>query len=144
MGFFPKYFKIRNRNSHVKLFKIIVFFWNKKVFTADSYFVENSTLLRNHVSSFPAPYCHQSVTRNVDEVSLWIQYEIFWRYLLLFHSCRPLYCDHNKFGKSTSRFSQTFKKTLIIQSIFVENFVRQFCLMKFLNLASIFCASKSE
>ena len=27
-----------------------------------------------------------------------------------FHSCTPLYRDHEKFGKSTARFSQTFTK----------------------------------
>ena len=47
--------------------------------------------------------------RNVDEVTHWIQYEVFWRYWLFFHSCRPFYRDHEKFGKSTTRFSQTFK-----------------------------------
>ena len=43
---------------------------------------------------------------------------------------RTLNHDHDKFGKSTTRFSQTFIKTLIILKVNIigENFVCQFYL----------------
>ena len=48
------------------------------------------------------------------------------------HSCRPLYLDHKKFGKSTTRFSQTFIKALIVLRV-NQHFWRIFYISVLLN-----------
>ena len=76
----------------------------------------NLESLRDLCFCYPAPYCYQSVTlrQNVSEATLWIKYETFWKHWLFFHSCQLLYRDHERFGKSITRFSKTFVKTQII------------------------------
>ena len=42
--------------------------------------------------------------------------KMIWSFKMYFHSCLPSYLDHEKSGKSTTSFSQTFIKTLTILS----------------------------
>ena len=77
--------------------------------------MENLAPLRNPCFCYPAPYYHQV---NDPVVEMWAKplWEFNRKYSGgidcymtggIFHSCRPLYRDHEKVGKSTSRFSQT-------------------------------------
>ena len=88
--------------------------------------MEHSALLKKPCFHYPAPYCRQ--------VDMWAKplSEFNTKYsggvdsFSFFHSCRPLHRDHEKFGKSTTRFSQTFTKAVLVLRI-NQHFWGEFC-----------------
>ena len=106
---------------------------NCLVFNADDYFTENSARSRNPCFHQPSSYFHKSVTLWQKYGRSKNRYKISWRYELFFNSYRPLpYHHHENFGKSTTRFSQTFIKTLIILRV-NKHFCGNFCTSELFN-----------
>ena len=119
----------------------MIVFLKQKVFNADNYFIENLELSRNPCFCHPGSYCYQSVTlgRNVGKVTLWIKYKIYiLEVLTVFQFMPTLYRDHEKFGKSTTIFTETFIRTLAILRV-----DKHFCFSVLFNNCFPFSIKKS-